>query len=176
MSFNEQNSDLTSSSRSRTKKIKLKSSDGEVFEVEEAVATQSETIKSMMEVIPVSEVSGKTLALVIDFCKMHLDLHRHHHHVPDEEADHLKDWAFRLFQVDQSAFFELVLVRHRSFLILPSEIPLCCTPSEDQKLGGSDMPDHGRRYKRKDPGRDQTDAQNNPAFHPRETIISWEEK
>ena len=93
--------------------------------MEEAVATQSETIKSMMEVIPVSEVSGKTLALVIDFCKMHLDLHRHHHHVPDEEADHLKDWAFRLFQVDQSAFFELVLVRHRSFLILPSEIPLC---------------------------------------------------
>jgi len=94
--------------------------------VEEAVATQSETIRSMMEVIPVSEVSGKTLAMVIDFCKMHLDHHRRHHcHVADKGEDHVREWALGLFQVDQSAFFDLVLVGHRPFLIFPSHFLVC---------------------------------------------------
>ncbi|RWR80058.1 SKP1 component [Cinnamomum micranthum f. kanehirae] len=58
-----------------TKKITLKSSDGETFDVDEAVALQSQTIKRMIEddridnVIPLSNVTGKILAKVIEDCK-----------------------------------------------------------------------------------------------------------
>ena len=60
-----------------TKKITLKRSDGETFDVDEAVALHSQTIKRMLEGdranngIPLSNVTGKILAKVIeDFKKM----------------------------------------------------------------------------------------------------------
>ncbi|RWR97856.1 SKP1 component [Cinnamomum micranthum f. kanehirae] len=58
-----------------TKKITLKSSDGETFDVDEAVALQSQTIKRMTEDdridngIPLSNVTGKILTKVIEDCK-----------------------------------------------------------------------------------------------------------
>ncbi|RWR97761.1 hypothetical protein CKAN_02721500 [Cinnamomum micranthum f. kanehirae] len=58
-----------------TKKITLKSSDGETFNVDEAVALQSQTIKRMTEAnrigngIPLSNVTRKMLAKVIEDCK-----------------------------------------------------------------------------------------------------------
>ncbi|RWR85003.1 SKP1 component [Cinnamomum micranthum f. kanehirae] len=58
-----------------TKKITLKRSDGETFDVDEAVALQSQTIKRMIEGdradngIPLSNVTGKILAKVIEDCK-----------------------------------------------------------------------------------------------------------
>ncbi|MCO5573986.1 hypothetical protein L7F22_027764 [Adiantum nelumboides] len=55
--------------------VKLKSSDGELFNVEvEVVAAQSQTIKDAMDcsdgstLIPVDRVSSKTLAEVLEFC------------------------------------------------------------------------------------------------------------
>ncbi|RWR85035.1 SKP1 component [Cinnamomum micranthum f. kanehirae] len=58
-----------------TKKITLKRSDGETFDVDEAVALQLRTIKRMIEGdradngIPLSNVTGKILAKVIEDCK-----------------------------------------------------------------------------------------------------------
>ncbi|KAL6213085.1 hypothetical protein ACLB2K_012532 [Fragaria x ananassa] len=60
----------------------LKSKDLEVFEIDEAVAIQSQTIKHMVEdgcadnAIPLPNVDGPTLAKVIEYLKKHglLDL------------------------------------------------------------------------------------------------------
>ena len=63
---------------SSAKKITLKSSDGESFEVEEAVALESQTIKHMIEdecadnAIPLPNVKGDILAKVLEYCKKHV--------------------------------------------------------------------------------------------------------
>ncbi|KAL3634326.1 hypothetical protein CASFOL_021380 [Castilleja foliolosa] len=62
-----------------SKKIVLRSSDGEIFEVEEAVALESQTIKHIIEdgcadnVIPIVNVTGVILSKVIEFCKRRVD-------------------------------------------------------------------------------------------------------
>ncbi|VFQ72047.1 unnamed protein product [Cuscuta campestris] len=64
---------------STTKKINLKSSDGEVFEVDGQVAVECQTIKQMIEddgadsVIPLPKVNSKILAKVIEYCKRHAE-------------------------------------------------------------------------------------------------------
>ncbi|KAL0799843.1 hypothetical protein Bca101_055018 [Brassica carinata] len=62
-----------------SKKIILKSSDNESFEVDEAVALKCETIKHMIEDnctgdgIPLPNVTSATLAKVIEYCKKHAE-------------------------------------------------------------------------------------------------------
>lgn len=61
------------------RKITLKSSDGEIFEVDEAVALESQTIKHMIEDdcadsgIPLPNVNSKILSKVIEYCKKHVE-------------------------------------------------------------------------------------------------------
>ncbi|RRT70560.1 hypothetical protein B296_00021629 [Ensete ventricosum] len=61
------------------KTIKLRSSDGEVFEVEEAVAMELETIKHVIEDgcadggITLYNVTSEILVKVIEYCKKHVD-------------------------------------------------------------------------------------------------------
>ncbi|ESQ30625.1 hypothetical protein EUTSA_v10012355mg [Eutrema salsugineum] len=63
---------------SNSKKIVLKSSDGETFEVEEAVALQSQTVAHMVEDdcvgdgIPLPNVTSHILTKVIEYCKKHV--------------------------------------------------------------------------------------------------------
>uniref|UniRef100_A0A803M0H8 SKP1-like protein n=1 Tax=Chenopodium quinoa TaxID=63459 RepID=A0A803M0H8_CHEQI len=99
---------MSSSSTSNKRKIKLRSSDGKTFEVEEAAAMQSETIKSMIEVVSVSEVNGKTLSLVIDYFNKCLD----NQSAVENNDDPLIEWALHLFRADQAAFFDLILAAH----------------------------------------------------------------
>ncbi|RXH91791.1 hypothetical protein DVH24_020814 [Malus domestica] len=60
---------------SLSKKITLKSSDGESFKVKEAVALESQAIKHMIKDnctdigIPLRNVTNKILARVIEYCK-----------------------------------------------------------------------------------------------------------
>ncbi|KAK3120084.1 hypothetical protein QOZ80_9AG0681320 [Eleusine coracana subsp. coracana] len=60
------------------KMITLKSSDGEEFEVEEAVAMESQTIRHMIEDdcadngIPLPNVNSKILSKVIEYCNKHV--------------------------------------------------------------------------------------------------------
>ena len=59
--------------------IKMVSSDSQQFEVDQAVAFQSETVKNMVEdtgaeeMVPLPNVSGKIMSLVIEYCKYHVD-------------------------------------------------------------------------------------------------------
>ncbi|CAL5366149.1 unnamed protein product [Camellia sinensis] len=97
---------------SSSKKITLKSSDGEAFEVEESVALESQTIKHMIEddcahsVIPLPNVTSKILAKVIEYCKKHVQMSK----TQDRSAeDDLKTWDSDFVKVDQPTLFDLIL-------------------------------------------------------------------
>ncbi|KAE9450291.1 hypothetical protein C3L33_17806, partial [Rhododendron williamsianum] len=104
-----------------SKKITLKSSDGEAFEVEEVVALESQTIKHMIEddcadsVIPLPNVTSKILAKVIEYCKKHVETPK----TEDRSAeDELKTWDAEFVKVEQPVLFDLILVmRFRCFMI-----------------------------------------------------------
>ena len=101
------------------KKITLKSSDGETFEVEESVAVESQTIKHMIEddcadnVIPLPNVTSKILAKVIEYCKKHVDTPKTEDRAAEDE---MKTWDADFVKVDQATLFDLILV----------SLPLCC--------------------------------------------------
>ena len=89
------------------KMITLKSSDGEEFEVEEAVAMESQTIRHMIEDdcadngIPLPNVNSKILAKVIEYCNKHV-----HNAAVDttnasEGGEDLKSWDAEFVKVDQ---------------------------------------------------------------------------
>ncbi|KAF3786111.1 SKP1-like protein 1A [Nymphaea thermarum] len=96
------------------KTVTLKSSDGEVFEVEEAVAKESQTISHMIEDgcadsgIPLPNVTSKILAKVIEYCKKHVDAQKSGDDKIQEEE--LKAWDAEFVKVDQATLFDLILV------------------------------------------------------------------
>ncbi|MCI48638.1 SKP1-like protein 1A-like, partial [Trifolium medium] len=70
-------------SLSSTRKITLKSSDGESFEVDEAVALEMQPIKHMIanncadvNGIPLPNITSKILTKVIEYCKKHVEIAR----------------------------------------------------------------------------------------------------
>ncbi|THU71236.1 hypothetical protein C4D60_Mb08t33440 [Musa balbisiana] len=98
------------------KKIILKSSDGEEFEVDVAVAMESQTIRHMIEDdcfengVPLPNVTSRILAKVIEYCRKHVDVASNSSDdaskVPDEE---LKAWDADFVKVDQATLFDLIL-------------------------------------------------------------------
>ncbi|KAI8568759.1 hypothetical protein RHMOL_Rhmol02G0225200 [Rhododendron molle] len=106
---------LSSSSFSSKKKIILKTSDGETFEVDEAVAIQSGVIRQRVEndcavgVLPLANVTGGVLSKVIEYCEKHTESA-----APDSDdtaaVDQLESFDAQFVKVDQSILFDLVLV------------------------------------------------------------------
>ena len=104
-----------------TKKIVLKSSDNESFEVDEAVARESQTLAHMVEDdctdngIPLPNVTGKILAKVIEYCKKHVDAAAAKTEAAADGGassdDDLKAWDAEFMKIDQATLFELILVR-----------------------------------------------------------------
>ncbi|GAB4838538.1 SCF ubiquitin ligase complex protein SKP1b [Ancistrocladus abbreviatus] len=100
---------------STSKKVILKSSDGETFEVDEIVALESQTIKHMVEddcadsAIPLPNVTGKILSKVIEYCKKHVESTKSDDRAADEE---LKQWDAEFVKVDQNTLFDLILVHN----------------------------------------------------------------
>ncbi|ESQ30628.1 hypothetical protein EUTSA_v10012113mg [Eutrema salsugineum] len=110
-----------------SKKIVLKSSDGETFEVEEAVALQSQTVAAHMvedscvgNEIPLENVTGQILAKVIEYCKKHV--------VVDGDgvsSEELKNWDAEFMKnMDQSTLFHLILAA--DYLNIESLLDLTC--------------------------------------------------
>ncbi|CAI5466192.1 unnamed protein product [Closterium sp. Yama58-4] len=94
-------------------KLKLMSSDNEIFEADQEVALQSDTVKKMVEnadassasaPIPLPEVSGKVLDKVIEYCKYHVNAKEQA--VTDEEV---KAWDQEFIKIDQSTLFDLIM-------------------------------------------------------------------
>ncbi|KAH0918293.1 hypothetical protein HID58_025953 [Brassica napus] len=118
-------------------KIIFESSEGESFEVDEAVALECQTIKNMIEDdctdggIPLANVNSATLTKVIDYCKKHVEA------AAAAEANagdkdiygankdiELKTWDEEFVKVDQPLLFDLMLAAN--FLIIPGLLDLTC--------------------------------------------------
>ncbi|KAI5680690.1 hypothetical protein M9H77_01917 [Catharanthus roseus] len=89
--------------------IVLKSSDDETFEVDVAVANQSQTIKNLLEddcvkngTIPLPNVSSKILVMVIEYCKRHVEAEG------GENDEALTAFDEEFLEVDQTTLFDLI--------------------------------------------------------------------
>ena len=106
-----------------TRKITLKSCDGETFEVEEQVVLESQTIKHMVEddcadsVIPLPNVTSKILAKVIEYCKKHVDSPKSSENNVRQVDEELKTWDADFVRVDQATLFDLILVCSHYFFL-----------------------------------------------------------
>ncbi|XP_076929486.1 SKP1-like protein 1A [Bidens hawaiensis] len=112
--------------------IVLKSSDGETFEVEEAVAVESQTIKHMIEddcadtTIPLPNVTSKILSKVIEYCKRHV-------HAANNDDEDLKAFDAEFVKVDQATLFDLILAAN--YLNIKSLLDLTCQTVADMIKG-----------------------------------------
>ncbi|XP_019156820.1 PREDICTED: SKP1-like protein 1B [Ipomoea nil] len=115
-----------SSEAAEEKKVKVRSSDGVVFELSQIVAQQSETLKHMIEddcaedCIPLSKVTGKILAMVLNYCET------------CAAASSVKeliifDVEFR--KVDQATLCDLILAAN--YLRIPDLLTLTCQALAD---------------------------------------------
>ncbi|XVF73197.1 hypothetical protein PTKIN_Ptkin12aG0181800 [Pterospermum kingtungense] len=88
------------------RKIILKSSDGEVFEVDEAVVLQSQTMMEADNEITLPKVPGEILAKVIDYCKKHVEAPKTNCFTATDE---LKSWDRDFVNVPKITLFGLVV-------------------------------------------------------------------
>ncbi|KAF2310149.1 hypothetical protein GH714_006751 [Hevea brasiliensis] len=120
------------------KKITLKSSDGETFEVDEAVALESQTIKHMIEDdcadngIPLPNVTSKILSKVIEYCKKHVETSKSDDR-PSSVDDELKAWDAEFVKVDQATLFDLILAAN--YLNIKSLLDHTCQTVADMIKG-----------------------------------------
>ncbi|CAE5968094.1 unnamed protein product [Arabidopsis arenosa] len=113
-----------------TKMISLTSSDGQTFEIKEEAARQCQIINHMIEddcadrEIPLPNVTGKILAMVIEYCnKHHVDPSN-----PSTDED-LKKWDEEFMEKDQSTIFDLI--NAASYLYIQSLLDLACQTASD---------------------------------------------
>ncbi|PKU62658.1 SKP1-like protein 1B [Dendrobium catenatum] len=124
-------------------KITLKSSDGEEFVVDEAVAKESQTILHMIEDgcadsgIPLPNVNSRILAKVIEYCKKHVDYVAKSSStvvVVDKSAEEeLKSWDSEFVKVDQATLYDLILAAN--YLNIKGLLDLTCQTVADMIKG-----------------------------------------
>ncbi|KAK8693314.1 hypothetical protein V6N13_070903 [Hibiscus sabdariffa] len=120
---------------STLKKIILKSCDGKIFEVEEAVAIQSKMIENMIEddcaneEIPLPDITGEILSKLIEYCKMHVDGNNNSN---DELKARDADFITR---VDLNTLYYLIVAAN--FLNVKSLLDLTCQRVADIIKGKS---------------------------------------
>ncbi len=104
-------------------KMKLRSNDDQVFQVEAEIAKQCNTIKNMMEDLCIDEedeeqepvtlpnVNGAILSKIVDWCTHHKD----DPPAPEDDenkekrTDDISSWDADFLKVDQGTLFELIL-------------------------------------------------------------------
>ncbi|KAL4633550.1 hypothetical protein ACB092_04G131000 [Castanea dentata] len=131
---------MSSSSTSAEKKITLRSSDGEAFEVEEKVVTESQTIKHMIEddysEIPLPNVTSNILTLVIEYCKKHVEAgnpETSYFSGNEKSDDPLAAWDAEFVKVDQNTLFDLILAAN--YLNIKGLLDLTCKTVADMMRG-----------------------------------------
>jgi S-phase kinase-associated protein 1 len=111
-------------------KVKLTSSDNQMFEVDEEVANQSQTVQNMIEdtgteeMIPLPNVPGKILSKVIEYCKFHVDAAKKVEGKPAKNEDEVKQWDTEFVKVDQATLFDLILAAN--YLNIKGLLDLTC--------------------------------------------------
>jgi S-phase kinase-associated protein 1 len=114
--------------------VKLKSSQGEVFEVEEDVACMSQLVKNMVEdsgadeEIPLPNVKTAILGKVLDYCKFHKDEPPAEIQKPLKSANlaecGVREWDVEYVDVEQEILFELILAAN--YLDIKALLDLTC--------------------------------------------------
>jgi len=113
-----------------SEKVKLRSSDDEMFEVEKEVADKSQMIRNMIEdtgtdnPIPLPNVTSKILAKVIEYCKYHVNSAKAEGDKPAVSDDEKKTWDTEFVKVDQATLFELILAAN--YLNIKELLDLTC--------------------------------------------------
>lgn len=133
------------------KRVKLMSSDNQVFEVVEVVAVKFELVKDMMEAgvqdigidvpVPLPNVSSKILALVIEYCKYHAEADQKATEgntedkpsTPAEDPEEVKAWDKEFLPIDQQTLFDLISAAH--YLKVKSLQSLTCQTVADMIKG-----------------------------------------
>jgi S-phase kinase-associated protein 1 len=103
------------------KMITLKSSDGEEFEMEEAVAMESQTIRHIIEddcadnSVPLPNVNSKILSKVIEYCSKHVQAEKpagaaEGGAATTPAAEDLKNWDPEFIKVDQATLLLFILL------------------------------------------------------------------
>ncbi|CAM0906267.1 unnamed protein product [Alopecurus aequalis] len=122
------------------KTIRLRSSDGEEFQIEdEAIGAASAMIKGMLEdcaveVIPLPNVTGPILALVVEYVKKHFADPQEDFRIPNAD-DPLKRFDDGFVQVEQDTLFDLIVAAN--YLSIQSLLDLTCKTVADQMKGKS---------------------------------------
>jgi S-phase kinase-associated protein 1 len=131
-------------SEGEKKMITLKSSDGDEFEVEEAVAMESQTIRHMIEDdcsdngILLPNVNSRILSMVIEYCSKHLQANAvkpadaaaaDSSSTPPTPAEDLKSWDAEFVKVDQETQFDLILAAN--YLDIKGLLDLTCQTVAD---------------------------------------------
>jgi len=114
----------------------LQSSDNEGFNVDIEVAKMSATVKTMLEdlgyqedraeTIPLPNVRGEILKLVVQWCIQHKD----DPPMPEEDearekrTDDIPQWDQTFLQVDQPILFDLILAAN--YLDIKGLLDVCC--------------------------------------------------
>ncbi|XP_009757045.1 SKP1-like protein 12 [Nicotiana sylvestris] len=119
----------SSSATSEQKKIVLKSSDGDEFQLEENAAVQSITVKNMVEddytVIPLPNVDTKTLIKITEYLKTHADekMKSNEEEIKKFDKDFVKEKSY-------NDLFELVLAAN--YLDIKGLMDLLCQSIADR--------------------------------------------
>ncbi|XP_037459835.1 SKP1-like protein 1 [Triticum dicoccoides] len=137
----------------KNKIIKLKSSDGKEFEVEQAVAMESQMIRHMIEDeytdngLLLRNVNSKILSKVIEYCNKHVQAKATDTSdfgggarplgatsaVPAAPAEDLKNWDANFVKVDTATIFDLALAANH--LNIRGLLDLTCQTVADMITG-----------------------------------------
>merc|ERR1711964_55809 len=114
--------------------LKLKSSQGEIFEIEPEVACMSTLIKNMGddsgtdEEIPLPNVKTAILSKVIDYCKFHKDEPAEEIQKPLKSSNlaecGCREWDVEYVDIEQEILFELILAAN--YLDIKPLLDLTC--------------------------------------------------
>ncbi|RZC59799.1 hypothetical protein C5167_007100 [Papaver somniferum] len=118
--------------------ITLKSSDGQTFDIQEAIVLQSRTLTTIVAnnygktniVIPVNNVRGKILANVIEYCTKHAE---NEYYCNDDEEEETKNWDAEFANVDAKVMRELM--KASSLLNIPDLVDLLLWKMADMMHG-----------------------------------------
>eukprot|EP00249_Psilotum_nudum_P009427 c21929_g1_i1 orf=415-891(-) len=120
-------------------KVKLRSFDDEMFEVDEMVAFESQTIKNMIEdtgcdaPIRLPNVSSRILAKVIEYCKFHVDARQGGDDRVCLSDSDVKSFDADFVKVDQQTLFDLILAAN--YLNIKNLLDLTCQTVADMIKG-----------------------------------------
>ncbi|CAL4971083.1 unnamed protein product [Urochloa decumbens] len=123
-----------------SKMIKLKSSDHHEFEVEEAVAMESQTIRRMIEdgcaddCISLPDIDSEVLMKVIEFCRNHVgDARLSNGTSSSSSVQELQIWEDDFVKADQAMLYDLIMAAYN--LKIKGLLQLTCQAVADMIKG-----------------------------------------